>query len=90
MAEEKTCADCRFHGPEGKVPAHGDCRALPPDNAQHIGSGLVMTYRQTADALPACGLYQPVAPAMIAFETKGEAALPGARPVPVHQNRPRR
>jgi hypothetical protein len=88
IVSEPTCADCKFHGPEGKIPSHGDCRALPPDNAQHIGSGLVMTYRQTSDALPACALFQPKAPAIVPLETKGEAALPGYKPS--HQNRPRR
>lgn len=79
-AESETCATCRHH--RGSVGGIGECRALPPDRPRMVQPALmpagatpptVMTYRLTADALPACGLFRPaVEPEAPRAETRAE------------------
>lgn len=66
------CGNCGHHGaPKPDMPGHADCRALPADRPVAVGRHHTYVYRPTADDLPACGLWKPVAEAWKpAIETK--------------------
>lgn len=83
-----TCSACRHRAPSGHA-GYGYCTALPPTqpNPAPFG-GHHYTYRETADDLIACGMWQSAevakpAPAAPVLETKVEPVKVEPKPAPV-------